>query len=211
MSMTYLSIHKAATMLGVSAQTLRNWERSKLLIPAQKRSNGYRYYSKEQLDTFVEQYRVLNNRINIGYCRVSTNKQKDDLKRQCDNIELYLKSLHQPYKIIEDVGSGINYTKKGLTNLLELICSNKVDTIYVLYKDRLVRFGFELIKKFAELHNTNIVILDSEDKTIEQELMEDLMQIVTVFSCKLHGKRANKTKKIMEELLKDEEGEKQNE
>ena len=211
MSMTYLSIHKAATMLGVSAQTLRNWERSKLLIPAQKRSNGYRYYSKEQLDTFVEQYRVLNNRINIGYCRVSTNKQKDDLKRQVDNIELYLKSLHQPYKVIQDIGSGINYTKKGLTNLLELICSNKVDTIYILYKDRLVRFGFELIKKFAELHNTNIVILDSEDKTIEQELMEDLMQIVTVFSCKLHGKRANKTKRIMEELLKDEEGEKQNE
>ena len=146
-------------------------------------------------------------RINIGYCRVSTPKQKEDLKRQCDNIELYLKSLHQPYKIIEDIGSGINYTKKGLTQLLELICNNKVDTIYVLYKDRLVRFGFELIKQFAELHNTNIIILDSEDKTIEQELMEDLMQIVTVFSCKLHGKRANKTKKIMEELLKEEEGE----
>lgn len=204
MSMTYLSIHKAATMLGVSAQTLRNWEKSKLLIPAQKRNNGYRYYSKEQLDAFVEQYRVLNNRINIGYCRVSTNKQKDDLKRQVDNIELYLKSLHQPYKIIEDVGSGINYTKKGLTRLLELICNNKVDTIYVLHKDRLVRFGFELIKKFAELHNTNIVILDSEDKTIEQELMEDLMQIVTVFSCKLHGKRAAKTKHIMEKLLQSE-------
>lgn len=211
MATIYLSIHKAAKMLGVTPQTLRNWERSKLLVPAQKRSNGYRYYSKEQLDVFMEQYKVLSNRINIGYCRVSTPKQKEDLKCQCNNIELYLKSLHQPYKIIEDVGSGINYTKKGLTQLLELICNNKVDTIYVLYKDRLVRFGFELIKQFAELHNTNIIILDSEDKTVEQELMEDLMQIVTVFSCKLHGKRANKTKKIMEELLKEEDGEKLNE
>lgn len=204
MSISYLSIHKAAKLLGVSAQTLRNWERSKLLIPAQKRSNGYRYYSLEQLNTFMEQYKVLDNRINIGYCRVSTTKQKDDLKRQVDNIELFLKSLNQPYKIIQDIGSGINYTKKGLTTLLELICSNKVNIIYVLYKDRLVRFGFDLIKQFADLHNTQIVILDSEDKTVEQELMEDLMQIITVFSCKLHGKRATKTKRIMEELLQSE-------
>lgn len=204
MSISYLSIHKAAKLLGVSAQTLRNWERSKLLIPVQKRNNGYRYYSLEQLNTFMEQYKVFDNRINIGYCRVSTTKQKDDLKRQVDNIELFLKSLNQPYKIIQDIGSGINYTKKGLTTLLELICSNKVNTIYVLYKDRLVRFGFDLIKQFAELHNTQIVILDSEDKTIEQELMEDLMQIITVFSCKLHGKRATKTKRIMEELLQGE-------
>ena len=199
----YLSIHKVAKIIGVTPQTLRQWDSTGYFVPEQRRSNGYRYYSKEQVDKFVEQFNTIKNknRINIGYCRVSTSKQKDDLLRQCENVELFLKTLNHPYQIIKDIGSGINYNKKGLLELLELICKNKVDTVYVLYKDRLVRFGFELIKYVAELHNTQIVTLDSEDKTKEQELVEDLMQIVTIFSCKLHGKRAFKTKQIMEQLV----------
>jgi predicted site-specific integrase-resolvase len=144
-------------------------------------------------------------RKNIGYCRVSTSKQKDDLLRQKENVEMYLKSLKQPYEIITDIGSGINYNKRGLCELLELICKNRIDTIYVLYKDRLVRFGFELIQKIAELHDTKIVVLDNEDKTKEQELVEDLMQIITVFSCRLHGKRAAKTRQLMSDLLEEDD------
>lgn len=198
----YLSIHKVAKIIGVTPQTLRQWDSTGYFVPEQRRSNGYRYYSKEQVDKFVEQFNTVKNknRINIGYCRVSTSKQKDDLLRQCENVEVYLKTLKMSYKIIKDIGSGINYNKKGLLELLELICKNKVDTVYVLYKDRLVRFGFELIKYIAELHNTQIVVLDSEDKTKEQELVEDLMQIITVFSCRLYGKRAVETKQIMEQL-----------
>lgn len=134
----------------------------------------------------------------------SVNKQKDDLARQVENVDLYLKSLKTPYQIIKDIGSGINYNKKGLSELLELICKNKVDTVYVLSKDRLVRFGFEILQKVAELHNTQIVVLDNEDKTKEQELVEDLMQIITVFSCRLHGKRATKTKQLVKDLIEDD-------
>ena len=203
----YLSIHKVSSILGVTPQTLRIWDSNGYLVPEQRRDNGYRYYSKQQIDEFLEQFNTIKNkkRVNVGYCRVSTSKQKDDLDRQIHNVELYLKTLQQPYKIIKDVGSGINYSKKGLNELLELICKNKVDTVYVLYKDRLVRFGFELIVKMAELHNTQIVILDNEDKTKEQELVEDLMQVITVFSCRLHGKRAAKTKQLMEDLVNDSE------
>lgn len=207
MSDTYLSIHKVSVILGVTPQTLRKWDEDGYFVPAQRRSNGYRYYTKQQVEEFSEKFSTVKNqhRKNIGYCRVSTSKQKDDLLRQCENVEMYLKSLKQPYDIIKDIGSGINYNKKGLCELLELICKNKVDTVYVLYKDRLVRFGFEIIQKIAELHGTQIVVLDSEDKTKEQELVEDLMQIITVFSCRLHGKNASKTRKLMEELLKDDE------
>ena len=203
----YLSIHKVSTILGVTPQTLRLWDSNGYLVPEQRRDNGYRYYSKQQIDEFLEQFNTIKNkkRINVGYCRVSTNRQKDDLSRQVHNVELYLKTLQHPYKIIKDVGSGINYSKKGLNELLELICKNKVDTVYVLYKGRLVRFGFELIVKMAELHNTQIVVLDNEDKTKEQELVEDLMQIITVFSCRLHGRRAVKTKQLMEDLVNDSE------
>lgn len=206
MNEIYLSIHKVASILGVTPQTLRQWDANGYFVPSQRRGNGYRYYTKEQVEQFAEQFNTIKNknRINIGYCRVSTNKQKDDLGRQMENVELYLKSLKTPYQIIKDIGSGINYNKKGLSELLELICKNKVDTVYVLYKDRLVRFGFEILQKVAELHNTQIVVLDNEDKTKEQELVEDLMQIITVFSCRLHGKRAAKTKQLMKDLVEDD-------
>lgn len=206
MNDVYLSIHKVASILGVTPQTLRQWDANGYFVPSQRRGNGYRYYTKEQVEQFAEQFNTIKNknRINIGYCRVSTNKQKDDLSRQVENVELYLKSLKTPYQIIKDIGSGINYNKKGLSELLELICKNKVDTVYVLYKDRLVRFGFEILQKVAELHNTQIVVLDNEDKTKEQELVEDLMQIITVFSCRLHGRRAAKTKQLMKDLVEDD-------
>lgn len=204
---TYLSIHKVAVVLGVTPQTLRKWDSDGYFVPAQRRGNGYRYYTKQQVEEFSEKLNVVKNqyRKNIGYCRVSTSKQKDDLIRQKENVEMYLKSLKQPYEIITDIGSGINYNKRGLCELLELICKNRIDTIYVLYKDRLVRFGFELIQKIAELHDTKIVILDNEDKTKEQELVEDLMQIITVFSCRLHGKRAAKTRQLMSDLLEEDD------
>ena len=207
MQTVYLSIHKVASILGVTPQTLRKWDESGYFIPAQRRGNGYRYYTKQQVEEFSEKLDTVKNqyRKNIGYCRVSTSKQKDDLLIQCENMELYLKSLKQPYDIIKDIGSGINYSKKGLYELLELICKNKVDTVYVLYKDRLVRFGFELFQKVAELHGTNVVILDNEDKINEQELVEDLMQLITVFSCRLHGKRAEKTKQLMNDLLEEDD------
>lgn len=203
---SYLSIHKVSVLLGVTPQTLRKWEQSGYFVPAQKRANGYRYYSKTQVEEFSEKLSIVKNknRINIGYCRVSTSKQKDDLLIQVENLELYLKSLKQPYEIIKDVGSGINYSKKGLIDLLDRIGKNKVDTVYVLYKDRLVRFGYELIEKIADLHETKIVVLDNDDKTKEQELVEDLTQIITVFSCRLHGKRAAKTKQLMKDLITED-------
>lgn len=201
----YYSISKFAKILGVSAQTLRNWDSNGKLHPHHTSSNGYRYYSHEQLN------QVLNikpdlDRIVIGYCRVSSNKQKDDLKRQIENMKLYLNSQGQPYEIISDIGSGINYEKRGLKELIKRISENKVEKVVVFYKDGLLRFGFELIEYMASLYNCNIEIIDNTEKSDEQELVEDLVQIITVFSCKLQGKRANKAKKLVKELI-DEESE----
>ena len=203
MNEVYLSINKVSKILGVTPQTLRNWDKSGYFKPEQTRNNGYRYYSQTQIDNFIEKRSKdkYKNRINVGYCRVSTTKQKEDLKRQADNLNLYLKSLNQSYQIIKDIGSGINYNKKGLKELITLICKHKVDTVYVLSKDRLVRFGFELIEYFAELNDCRIVVLDNEDKSKEQELVEDLMQIITIFSCRLHGQRASKTRQLMQDLV----------
>ncbi|MDK0535330.1 IS607 family transposase, partial [Clostridium perfringens] len=103
-----------------------------------------------------------------------------------------------------DIGSGINYNKKGLNQLIDMITNLEVDKIVVLYKDRLIRFGYELIENICEKYGTTIEIIDNTEKTEEQELVEDLIQIVTVFSCRLQGKRANKAKKMIKELLEDD-------
>ena len=119
-------------------------------------------------------------------------------------MQRYLIAQGKPFEIISDVGSGINYTKKGLQQVIKRITQGEVDGVVVLYKDQLVRFGFELIEYIASLYDCQIEIIDHTEKTEEQELVEDLVQIVTVFSCKLQGKRANKAKKLVKELANDD-------
>ena len=198
----YYSINEFSKILGVSAQTLRNWDNNGKLHPHHTSSNGYRYYSHEQLNQVMNIILNLNRKI-IGYCRVSSHKQKDDLERQIENMRIYLLSQGKPFEIISDIGSGINYKKKGLKQLLKLITQNKVEKVVVLYKDRLLRFGFELIEYIASLYNCEIEIIDTTKKSEQQELVEDLVQIITVFSCKLQGKRANKTRKMIKELIEE--------
>ena len=131
-------------------------------------------------------------------------KQKDDLKRQVENIKMYMLAKGYRFEVIEDIGSGINYNKKGLNDLINRITNREVDKVVVLYKDRLLRFGFEIIENLCKKYGTKIEIIDNTEKTEEQELVEDLVQIITVFSSKLQGKRANKAKKMIKELLEDD-------
>ena len=201
----YYSINEFSKILGVSAQTLRNWDKNGKLHPHHTSGNGYRYYSHDQLNQ-VMNIKPNLNRIVIGYCRVSSNKQRDDLERQIENMELYLTSQGKPFEIISDIGSGINYKKKGLKEVITRISQNKVEKVVVLYKDRLLRFGFELVEYIASLYNCDIEIIDNTEKSEEQELVEDLVQIITVFSCKLQGKHASKARKLVKELI-DEGGE----
>ena len=207
----YYSINKFSKILGVSTQTLRNGDKKGKLHPHHTSSNGYRYYSHEQLNQVMNVKPNLD-RIVIGYCRVSSNKQKDDLERQIENMKLYLTAQGKPFEIISDIGSGINYKKKGLKELMKRISQNKVDKVVVFYKDRLLRFGFELVEYIASLYDCDIEIIDHTEKTEQQELVEDLVQIITVFSCKLQGKRANKARKLVKELIDDggEEDDKNN-
>lgn len=203
--MKYYSIGQFAKLIGKTTQTLRNWDKENILKPHHKTESGYRYYSQEQLNHFlgIKGKKPLDRKI-IGYCRVSSNKQKDDLERQIENMQTYLIAQGKTFEIISDIGSGINYKNKGLLTLMDLIAQNKVEKVVVLYKDRLLRFGFELVEYVAKLHDCEIEIIDTTEKTEEQELVEDMIQIINVFSAKLQGKRANKAKKIIKELVEDD-------
>ncbi len=198
--MKYLSSKTVTQMLGVTAQTLRNWDKDGKLKPSYVKSNGYRYYSEESILAYTQERKTKKNLNVVGYVRVSSKKQTDDLDRQVNNIKAYLDTKYSNYEIISDIGSGINYQKPGLKKLIEKINRKEVDLIVVLYKDRLLRFGFELVEYFAELNNVKIEVLDKIDNKQDQELVEDLVQIVTVFSCKIQGKRKAKTKQLIDDF-----------
>lgn len=113
--MKYYTIHEFSKLVGKTPQTLRNWDKKGLLIPHHTGANGYRYYSHDQLKQVLNIKEDKKSKVIIGYCRVSSYKQKDDLQRQVENMKLYLGKQNKNYEIIEDIGSGINYTKEELT------------------------------------------------------------------------------------------------
>ena len=199
----YYAIGEAAKMIGVTTQTLRDWDRIGKLKPHHVAESGYRYYSQELINQIIGiRNRNIDKKV-IGYCRVSSKKQKDDLERQIENVSKYLIAQGKPYEIISDVGSGINYNKDGLHELIQKITSNQVSKVVVMYKDRLLRFGFDLLEYIASLYDCKIEVIDNTEKTEQEELVEDLVQIITVFSSNLQGKRAKKTREIIKELTED--------
>ena len=202
--MKYYSIGQFAKAIGKTTKTLRNWDKNGKLKPVRVEDTGYRYYSQEQLNHFLglKLEKQINKKI-IGYCRVSSHKQKDDLERQIENVKTYMYAKGYQFEIITDIGSGINYNKKGLNQIIDMVTNSEVEKIVVLYKDRLIRFGYELIENLCNKFGTIIEIIDNTEKMEQQELVEDLVQIITVFSCKLQGKRANKARKLVKELIEE--------
>ena len=196
-----LSIGKFAKSLGVSIQTLRNWDKEGKLKPTYVTENGYRYYSEDLLNKFRNIKNV--NKIkkkNILYARVSAKDQKDDLNRQIDNLKQYAYSKGYSFEIITDIGSGINYKKEGLLKMINLVECGEVDRIIVLYKDRLIRFGYDLIEYICKLNDTKIEIVDNSTISKEQELTEDLIQIITIFANRLYGARSKKTINLIKSI-----------
>ena len=139
--MKYYSTKAVAEKLGVTSQTLRNWDREGKLKPSYVKSNGYRYYSEESILAYTQERKTKKNLNVVAYARVSSKKQSDDLERQVNNLKNYLDTKHTDYEVITDIGSGINYNKPGLRKLIEKINRKEVDLIVVLYKDRLLRLG----------------------------------------------------------------------
>lgn len=196
--MDLMSIGKFAKKAGVSTSTIRKMDRENKLKPARVSDGGTRYYSSDQL---IEFQTVKNdNKIVVGYCRVSTPSQKDDLETQVSNLKTYMIAKGYEFDIIRDIGSGINYKKKGLKQLIDMINNHEISKIVILYKDRLIRFGYELIEYLCEINGVEIEIVDHEEKSKEDELTDDLIQIITVFANRLYGQRSKKTKRLIDEV-----------
>ncbi len=202
MSRQMVSIHEAAKFLGVSPQTLRRWEREGRFLPDERTIGGRRRYNLARLRP--EQFHLPeSDRRTIAYARVSSHDQKDDLERQKQVLELYCARQGWTFDVIADLGSGMNYQKKGLKRLLNDILAGKVGRLVIPHKDRLLRFGAELVFAICEAKNVEVVILNQgEDTTFEDDLAKDVLEIITVFSARLYGSRSRKNQKLLDGVKK---------
>lgn len=195
-----MSIGKFSKEIGVSISTLRTWDKTGYLKPAKVLDNGYRYYSDEQIDKYLNVDSDIDDRKIVLYARVSTKKQMDDLDRQIENLKTYAYTKGYSFELITDIGSGINYKKEGLKKLIRMICNKEIKKLVILYKDRLVRFGFELIEEVCRINDVEIEIIDNTTVSKEQELTDDLIQIITVFANRLYGSRSKKTASLIKQV-----------
>ena len=180
-----ISIGEVANIFGVCIQTIRRWEKLGKIIPDSRTLGNHRIYDEDYIYS-IKYNKPINQKYTICYSRVSGAEQKDNLTRQTQVLKQYaLNNNYNNIKSIEDTGSGINYNKKGLNQLISLLINNKVDTLVVQYKDRLLRFGSELIFKICKGKGVKIVILENPlNKTKEEEFAMDILSIVTVYSDK---------------------------
>ena len=192
-------------MLGVDVQTLHAWEKSGELVPDRKSKGGTRYYD-------VAKVLGLGNEDvpTVGYARVCSHDQKNDLVRQQELLEAFCSAKGWRHEVIAELGSGLSDRKKGLHQLLDRILHKRIRRLVLSHKDRLLRFGSELIFALCEIQNIEIVIINKgEPPSFEEELAQDVIEIITVFSARLYGSRGHKTKRLLSELTeaKPEDGE----
>jgi putative resolvase len=199
----FLSIQQAAAFLGVSPQTLRRWERSNKIEPSHRTTGGQRRYDVSKLQPVRSLTVQTNNLPTIAYARVSSHDQRDDLQRQISMLEMYCSAQEWSYEVIQDLGSGMNYQKRGLKNLLERIMYGQIGRLVLTHKDRLLRFGAELIFSLCGIKKVEVVIINQGDEpSFEEELAKDVLEIITVFSARLYGSRSHKNKQLMDNLKK---------
>ena len=203
--MKLLRMNEVSEITGLAQSTLRLMHRKGELVPAKISSGGTRYYSDEQIKEYMG-IETVSKRIVIGYARVSSRKQEDDLNKQIDNLKTYMFAKGYSFEMITDIGSSMNYSKNGLTKLLERIHNGEVSKVVVLYKDRLVRFGFELLETVCKLNDCEIEIVDNSPKTNEEELVNDLVKVVNVFGSELKGEQSRLIKQFVEGLKDDTRG-----
>lgn len=205
----YYKPGEVASMLGVTTRTVMLYDDNGQ-IEFERTATGRRVISKEKLTKYLDTARLLvsdlkDKKHDVVYARVSTHKQKErgDLDRQTDSV-LAFAANKEPRNLIvlKEVGSGLNDNRKSLLRLVNMMLNGQVNRVFIAYKDRLTRFGFNYLKAVAEFNNVEIVVMSSKitEKTVQEELAEDLVSIIHSFSGKLYGMRKKTLKQVEDGL-----------
>lgn len=194
-----VSIGATARALGVSTSTLRRWEAADRPVPI-RTEGGQRRHDQAALRPGHFHGATVPRRT-VAYARVSNYDQRADLESQKQVLELYCAARGWPCDIIADLGSGMNYHKKGLRRLLDEIVSGDVGRLVLTHKDRLLRFGAELVFALCEARNVEVVIINQGmDTTFDEDLANDVLEIITVFSARLYGSRSHRNQKLIDDV-----------
>lgn len=199
--MKKVPIGKAAEIVGVHPTTLRRWEKAGL-IEVERTPTNRRLYDVSQLLKIKPRVNREGEKPTIAYARVSSRDQQRDLENQVALLESFCAANGWTFEVMTDLGSGMNYNKRGLQNLIERICQGDIERLVITHKDRLLRFGAEIIFSVCEQFGVEVVIINKGVKptNFEEELIQDVLEIITVFSARLYGSRSHKSKKLIESL-----------
>jgi len=194
----YISIKEASLLFGVTTTTLRRWEKNEVFLPHHRTLGHHRRYKLSSVLNKIKPNKIILKRKTICYARVSSHDQKEDLNRQSKVLYDFCSKNHfENIEVINDLGSGLNFKKKGLNKLIKDIIENKVDKIVLTHKDRLLQFGSDLLINIAKHFNTKTIILNEKVQSFEENLASDVLEIITVFSAKLYGSRSHKNKQLI--------------
>ena len=187
--------HEFAEMLGVSVKTLQRWDNDGKLI-AFRNPSDRRYYTHNQYVEYMgKTIQDKDARKTIIYTRVSSDNQKDDLKNQVVFLREFANDSGVIVDVIlEDIGSGLNYNRKKWNELLEDCMHGLVKTIIIAHKDRFIRFGYEWFERFLKLNGVEIIVVNNETLSPQEEMVQDLINIIHVFSCRIYGLRKYKNR-----------------
>jgi predicted site-specific integrase-resolvase len=204
----YLGSKEASAILGIHPRTLYLWEKKGTIEIIRNTPTGKRFYNVEKYmkdqgllckeidskEIKCSKFEKLDKqeKIKICYARVSSSGQKEDLERQKSE----LKKKYPKHELIEDIGSGINLTKKGVLKIIDLAINGKIEELVIMHKDRLARFGYELIEHIINKYSNGKIVIVNKKKEIEpeEELVKDVLQIMNVFVAKINGRRRYKNK-----------------
>ena len=190
--MTFVSIGKVCQLLGISLSTAYRWIKSGNLKSEFRTFGNHRRFNLSQIKSQFINSSNNDNKLTVLYSRVSSNDQKNDLITQQSKL-LHYAQLNN-IKLISDLGSGLNFKKSGLNTLLQLILTQQIKTLIINHKDRLLRFGSELIFKLCDFYHIKVIILEDKYLSFEENLTHDVIEFMTVFCAKLYGKRSHKNK-----------------
>jgi putative resolvase len=192
------TLKEAKKLLGVTTRTIQRWDKEGK-IRVVRTIGGRRRIPESEIKRILG-VKEEEERVVVGYARVSSTTQKDDLERQKQLIRSYAENGE--IQILSDVGSGLNENRKGFLRLLEMVTERKVSKVIIVYEDRLTRFGFETLRRVFQVFGTAIEVINSEERAPQEELVEDLVTIVSHFAGKIYGVRSNKYKEVVEGVRK---------